>query len=545
MELGRALQSVDLNGLPAAAAALIELLQQRVQQQEHLITRQTREIAWRDAKLEKVTFELARLKRWKFGASTEAMSAQQRALFEETMTEDEASLQAQLAALKASLPDTSDKPKASPRKPRRQHLPEHLRRVEHRHEPESTNCGCGTAMVRVGEDVSERLDIIPAEFFVHRHIYGKWACRCCQKLVQAGAVPEIIDGGIAASGFVAHTLISRFVDHLPYYRQETINARSGVHTPRSTLASISGQGGAALEPLHEALKHFVLQAPVLHADETPVAMLDPGSGKTKRAYVWAYARGEFDSQRGVVFDFCLGRGAQYPTLFLAGGSGPPGREQPPWRGTLLTDQYAVYDAVVNERTCSGRIAAACAAHARRKFEELANTGASEVAQEAIRRFALIYHAEGQFAGMDDQQRLEARRELTRPMWDNMFEWLQLERRRVAAGGATAKAIDYSLGCWTALTRHLHDGAVGLDNNYLERQIKPWQMGRRAWLFAGSELAGQRAAVVMSLVQSAKMNGHDPWLYLRDVLARLPTHLNSRIEELLPHRWQPSARCAPT
>jgi transposase len=289
MELARDLDSVDLAGVPADVAALIKRLQQDNERKQNLIERQSCEIAWRDAKLEKVTFELARLKRWKFGAKSEAMSAQQRALFEETMAEDEASLLAQLAALKASHPETPDKPKAPPRKPRRQRLPDHLRRVEHRHEPESTNCTCGASMVRVGEDVSERLDIIPAEFFVHRHIYGKWACRCCQKLVQPSAAPELIEGGIAASGFVAHTLISRFVDYLPYYRQETINARSGVHTPRSTLSSISGQAGAALEPLYEAQKRFVLQAPVLHADETPVAMLDPGSGKTKRAYVWAYA----------------------------------------------------------------------------------------------------------------------------------------------------------------------------------------------------------------------------------------------------------------
>jgi len=532
MQLARDLDPVDLKGLPAAAAALIERLQKQVE-------RQTRDIAWRDAKLEKVTFELARLKRWKFGAKSEAMAAEQRRLFEETTAEDEASLQAQLAALKASLPQTPDAPKAAPRKPRRQSLPGHLRRVEHRHEPESTECGCGAAMVRVGEDVSERLDIIPAEFFVHRHIYGKWACRCCHKLVQPLAVPEIIEGGIAASGFIAHTLISRFVDHLPYYRQETINARSGVHTPRSTLASISGQGGAALEPLYEAHKQFVLHAAVLHADETPVAMLDPGSGKTKRAYVWAYARGELDAQRGVVFEFCLGRGAQYPTLFLGGGNGPPGREQPPWRGTLLTDQYSAYDSVVSERTCKQRIAAACLAHARRYFEELAKNGASDVAQQALQRIARIYHAEGQFAGMEHEQRLAARKQITEPMFNELHVWLQLERRRVADGGPIAKAIDYTLNCWKALTRHLEDGAVGLDNNFIERQIKPWQMGRKAWLFAGSELAGQRAAVVMSLVQSAKMNGHDPWQYLRDVLARLPTHLNSRIEELLPHRWQPN------
>jgi transposase len=257
MLLARDLDPVDLKGLPAGAAALIEQLQQRLvaQQQElerkqDLITRQAREIAWRDAKLEKVNFELARLKRWKFGASSEAMNAQQRALFEETLAEDEASLQAQLTALQASVPDTPDKSKAPPRKPRRQALPEHLRRVEHHHEPESSECGCGTAMVRVGEDVSEKLDIIPAEFFVHRHIYGKWACRSCQKLVQVSAKAEIIDGGIPASGLVAHTLISRFVDYLPYYRQEAINARSGVHTPRSNPGGLGraswGRAGAAV-----------------------------------------------------------------------------------------------------------------------------------------------------------------------------------------------------------------------------------------------------------------------------------------------------------
>lgn len=179
----------------------------------------------------------------------------------------------------------------------------------------------------------------------------------------------------------------------------------------------------------------------------------------------------------MVFEFCLGRGSQYPTLFLGGGAGPPGREQPPWRGTLLSDQYSAYDAVVSERTCKGRIAAACLAHARRYFEELAKTGASDVARDAIGRIARIYHAEGQFAAMNDEQRLTARKEITEPMWNELHVWLQLERRRVADGGAIAKAIDYSLNCWKALTRHLEDGAVGLDNNFLERQIKPWQMGR--------------------------------------------------------------------
>jgi transposase len=555
----RELKAQDLQGLkPEALTALaaqmlehielqaqeLQLKQELIEHKQQLIERKDRDIAWRDAKIEKVNFELARLKRWKFGAKTEVMNAEQRQMFQDTLLEDEASLEAQLAELRAALPETPATPKAAPRKPRRQALPEHLRRVEHHHEPEGTTCPtpeCGQPMTRVGQDVSEKLDIVPAEFFVHRHIYGKWVCRCCERLVQESAAPEIIDGGIPASGLVAHTLISRFADHLPYYRQETINARSGVHTPRSTLAAWAGQAGAALQPLYDAHKRFVLGAKVLHADETPVAMLDPGAGKTKRAYVWAYARGELDSQRGVIYEFCLGRGAHYLLAFLGGTTGPPiaPLEQPPWNGTLVCDQYAGYDRALDRRVYPQRVAAGCVVHARRKFDELAKAGASEVAVEAIRRIAAIYHVEGQFDGMSVPQRLAARQQLTQPLWQELHVWLKLERGRVADGGATAGAIDYSLNNWPSLTRHLKDGAVPLDNNFLERQIKPWAMGRKAWLFCGSELAGQRAAAVMSLVQSAKLDGHDPWAYLRDVLARLPTHLNSRIDELLPHRWQPA------
>jgi len=448
------------------------------------IERKDRDIAWRDAKIEKITFELARLKRWKFGAKSEAMTADQRQMFQDTLLEDEADLEAQLAALQAELPKTASKPKAPPRLPRRQALPDHLRRVEHHHEPEDTTCrepDCGQPMTRVGEDVSERLDIVPAEFFAHRHIYGKWVCRCCQRqgierLVQEPAAPQIIDGGIAAAGLVAHTLISRFVDHLPYYRQEAINARSGVHTPRSTLSAQSGRAGAALFPLYEAHKRFVLSGTVFHADETPVSMLDPGAGKTKRAYIWAYARGEFDEQRGVIYEFCLGRGSQYPIAFLGGAQGPPGSpidDQPAWSGTLVSDQYAGYDRVLDRRVYPQRIAAHCAAHARRKFDELVAT--SEVAKEAIKRIALIYHVEGQFTGMDEQQRLAARTQLTAPLWKALHVWLKLERGRVPDGSSIAAAIDYSLNSWSALTRHLQDGAVPIDNNFIERQIKPWAM----------------------------------------------------------------------
>lgn len=550
----RGLPSTDPQGLPPEVAALIVQLQQQVQdqaqqlserdqalaQRDALLQRKDREIALREAKIEKIQFELARLKRWTDGAKSEAMNADQRRLFEETLAEDEAALRAQLERLRreaeAAAAAAGTKPKAPPRKPRRNPLPAHLRRVEHRHEPEHTDCqeqGCGRPMQRIGEDVTERLDVVPAEFFVHRHIYGKWACRHCQTLKQAPSVPEIVEGGIAASGLLAHTAISRFVDHLPYYRQESINARSGVHTPRSTLASATGQVGAALEPLYELHKRFILDCRVVHADETPVALLDPGAGKTRRAYMWAYARSWHDLAPGVIYEFCRGRGAQHPVAFLGGDNNLGERR---WSGTLLTDRYGAYDTVVDPRLYPGRISAACAAHARRNFEELTKDGTSPIGLDALRRFARIYEVEGELKGLSDDERRAHRQRLARPLWHEMRQWLELERRMVADGSATAKAIDYTLVHWAALTRHLEDGAVALDNNHLERQIKPWAMGRRTWQFVGSELAGQRAAIIMSLVQSARMNGHDPWAYLRDVLQRLPTLPNSCLAELLPHRW---------
>ena len=539
---GEAADAIDLTGLPARVTALIERLQQQAQADAQELARREREIALAWVKIDKLNFELARLRRWKFDARTESTTAAQRQLFAETMAEDEASLRAKLAELQRGLPETPKTPKAAPRRPRRQALPEHLERVEHRHEPEDTNCpnaGCSRPMQRIGEDVSEKLDIIPAKFFVHRHIYGKWACKCCQQMRQEPAEPDVVDGGIPAAGLVAHTLISRFVDHLPYYRQAPINARSGVHTPRSTLASWGGAGGASLEPLFELQRRFILGCRVLHADETPLPLLDPGAGKTKKAYVWAWARSHHDPHPGVVYEFCLGRGAQYPVAFL-GGKGPPSPEAA-WNGTLITDQYAAYNAVLDAKAYPQRKAAACAAHARRRFEELSRgcSSASAVATEAMLRWTRIYRAEAAFAELGCDERRHARQMLSRPLWEEFEVWLKLQRTQVLGGTKIAEAIDYSLNAWKALTLHLDDGAVAIDNNLIERQIKPWKLGAKNWLFAGSALAGQRAAVVMSLVQSAKLNGLDPWAYLRDVLARIHTHPSHRLDELLPHRWQPA------
>ena len=528
-----ALKTEDLKGLSPSAMAEVaaRMLAHIGEQSRHIgaqakqLDRQGQAIKFKDAKIERITFELARLKAWRFGAKTEAMNAEQRQMFEETLAEDQASLEAQLQALQGELAQPSASTAGHiKRKPRRQALPEHLRRVEHRHEPENTTCECGEAMVRIGEDVSEKLDIVPAEFFVHRHVRGKWACKCCQRLVQEPVEPQIIDKGMPAPGLLAHTMVSRFVDHMPYYRQEQINARSGVHTPRATLASWAGQTGAGLEPLFDAHKAFVFGSRVLHADETPVAMLDPGAGKTKRAYLWAYARGGFEPQPGVAYDFCISRAARHPVAFLKG-----------WSGTLVCDDYVAYDSVLK---LENRIEAGCTAHSRRKFDELIKANQSPVAAQAVQRIAALYRIEREAKELSPEDRLAVRQDRTKPLCKEMHVWLQLERQRVPDGSAIAGAIDYSLNRWGALTRFLQDGDVPIDNNHCENLMRPWAMGRKAWLFAGSELAGQRAAIIMSLLQSAKLNGHDPRAYLKDVLARLPTHLNSRINELLPHRWQP-------
>ena len=533
----RHFKAQDLRGLSpdALAAAAEQVLAHISEQSKHIseqskrIDAQAQAIKWRDAKIESITFQLARLKAWKFGAKTEAMNAEQRALFEETCAADQASLEAQLAALQPATVGSTAPDQQTRRQPKREALPAHLPRVDQRVEPEDTNCptpACGQPMVRVGEDISERLDIIPAQFFVQRQIRGKWACRCCQILVQEPAAPQVFDNAIPTPGLQAHTVVSRFVDHIPYYRQEQINARSGVHTPRSTLAAWSGQTGAQLMPLYEAHRVFVLGSRVVHADETPIGLLDPGGGKTKKAYMWAYARGAFEAEPGVVYDFCAGRGGKYPHAFLKD-----------WEGTLVVDAYAGYDATLS---LEGRFTANCLAHARRKFDELVKANASEVAKQAILRIAGLYRVEADARGLTHEQRLLMRKERSLPLWEELHVWLQLERQRVPDGSAIAKAIDYSLNHWKGLSRFLADGAVPIDNNHIENQMRPWALGRKNWLFIGSQLAGERAAIVMSLLQSAKLNGHEPWAYLKDVLTRLPTQMNSRIEELLPHRWQPAS-----
>ena len=336
----------DLDTLDAAQ--MREAMRSMLEQME----RHSREMAFKQAIIDKLTHENAVLKRLKFAAQSERFNAEQRDLLEETLDADLEAVSREIEALTPATPATPER-----RQPRRAALPAALPRREVRHEPENTTCACGCQMKRIGEDVTEKLDYVPGVFSVERHIRGKWACAQCETIVQVPVAAHVIDKGIPTAGLLAQVLVAKYADHLPLYRQEGIFARAGLAIPRSTLAQWVGSAGVQLQPLVDAMRDELLRHRVLHADETPVAMLDPGAGKTHRAYLWSYCTTSYDSDRLVVFDFAEGRAGRHPMKFL----GHP--EDRGWRGTLVCDDYSGYKALFAQ----GVTEAGCLAHARRKL----------------------------------------------------------------------------------------------------------------------------------------------------------------------------------
>ena len=487
-------------------------LRELVRRQAEVITRNDRELNWRQVKIDKLTHEVAYYKRHYFGVKAERLPVEQGQLFEETLAADMAAITEELAQLSETKPKGQAK-----RKP----LPPELPRTEIHHEPESTTCTCGCQMQRIGEDVAEKLDYTPGTFTVERHIRGKWACAECETLVQAPVPAHVIDKGIPTTGLLAQVLVAKYADHLPLYRQEAIFGRAGLAIPRSTLAQWVGSCGVQLQPLVDAMRTELLQRRVLHADETPVSMLKPGNGKAHRAYLWAYATGAFENIKAVVYDFCESRSGEHARRFLGD-----------WRGSLTCDDFSGYKALI----ASGVTEVGCLAHARRKFFDLHAANQSQIAEVALQQFARVYEIEREVKEIATDQRQTIRQQQTKPLLDALHQWMVLQRQKVPEGSASAKALDYSLRRWEALTRFVDDGQLPVDNNWIENQIRPIAIGRNNWLFAGSLRAGQRAAAVMTLIQSARLNGHDPYAYLKDVLARLPTQRVSLVHELLPHRW---------
>jgi transposase len=476
-------------------------------------------LTFKQATIDKLTHENAILKRLKFAAQSERFSAEQRSLLEESLDAD---LQAVSDEIEQLQSDDTASPKAR-QQPKRQVLPANLPRTDIHHEPDSTTCQCGCQLKRIGEDVAEKLDYVPGVFSVARHIRGKWACTQCETLTQAPVDAHVIDKGIPTTGLLAQVLVAKFADHLPLYRQEAIFGRAGLAIPRSTLGAWVGSCGVQLQPLVDALKAEILSHSVVHADETPVQMLKPGNGKTHRAYLWAYAAGAFENIKAVVYDFCDSRAGENAKVFLGD-----------WRGSLVCDDFSGYKQLMTQ----GVTEVGCLAHARRKFFDLHASNKSQIAHSALEQIGRIYDIEREIKELNPDERQRIRQDKSKPLLDALHQWMILNRQKIIDGSATAKALDYSLRRWGALTRFISNGQLPIDNNHIENQIRPIAIGRNNWLFAGSLRAGKRGAAIMSLIQSAKLNGHDPYVYLKDVLTRLPTQRNSMIGELLPHRWTP-------
>lgn len=514
--------------LPPEMVCHVENLFSGLQQERDSLSEKTKkhtaELRNNKLYIEKLVMQIAWLKRMRFGAKTEALLKTHRDLFDETLEADLAECEKRLAELGQEVAETdltatdAEKPKRT--RAGRQPLPAHLPRIEIRHEPESIDCPqCGAERILVGEDVTEKLNIIPARFEVERHVYPKYVCRPCETIHSEPAVPSIIDGGMATSALLAWVMVSKYVDHLPLYRLEEQALRSDLILSRSTLANWVGQVGVALEPLVHRLIEFVFMNRALHADETPVKQLDPGRGKTKTCQLWAYRSNVLGQGPPIiVFDYQAGRGGVHPLQFLKN-----------WSGHLMVDDYAGYKKLFKGVV----VELGCMAHARRKFFDLMDKQKSPIAEEALRRIGKLYVIEKRIRHLPDEARATIRRKYSQPQLEALHLWLQSTRHTVANGSALARAMDYTLRRWPALSLYATEGHLPIDNNPVENAIRPIAIGKKNWLFVGSEAAGKRAANIQTLLGTARLNGIEPMKWLTETLEKLPTWPNSRIDELLP------------
>ncbi len=450
--------------------------QEVISQHELTIARRDHEIAYKTAKIDKLTHELARLRRVQFSAKSERMNPEQRELFDETMVADIAAVEAELGALQDSTSAPSPKPPRA--KPVRRALPPELPREVTVHMPEQCDCAsCGSALTQIGTHASEKLDVKPPVFFVRRDEYPQLACPHCETIVAEPVAPALIDRGQAAPGLLAQITIQKYADHLPLYRQEAILARHGITLARSTLAEWLGHVGLRLQPLVDALRAKLLTVDILHADETPVAQLDPGAGKTKRAYLFAYAGHGWPSDAGagcagaarspepqpiVIFDYCPSRAGKHAADFLG-----------EWQGALMVDDYGGYKALF----AHGITELGCWAHARRKFFDAHKASGSPVAKEALQHIGALYAIEASLRDLTPEARGRERRRRLVPKLDALKRWLDELQPKVLGNTGLDKAVNYTLKRWNALARVADDGRYPIDNNPIENAIRPIAIGR--------------------------------------------------------------------
>ncbi|HYZ20601.1 MAG TPA: IS66 family transposase [Rhodopila sp.] len=512
---------LDPTTLPDSVSALRSLLLHR--EAEHAADLAAAQAGLKEQVLrnEQLKQRLARLLRERFGASSEKLRGAIEQL--ELVLGD---LEEQVAETTPPEPEQRTapaEPETSRRKPARRPLPDALPRdvVEHAAPCACPHCG-GTVLRRLGEDVTEVLEYVPGAFRVTRHVRPKLSCRSCERIAQAAAPSLPIYRGLAGPGLLAHVLVAKYCDHLPLYRQAEIYARDGVDLDRSTLADWVGQTARLMRPLVEAVGSHVMTAARVHADDTTVPVLDPGRGRAKTGRLWCYVRDDrpFGSQAppAVLYRYSADRKGEHPREHLGA-----------FRGILQADGYAGYAGLYDR----GVTEAACWAHARRKFFDVHAETQSPLAAEALHRIAALYGIETSARGKSPETRLAIRQDKSAPLLADLRVWLENSLGRISGKSSLAGAIRYTLSRWEALTLVLRDGRTCLDNNAAERAMRPMCLGRKNWLFAGSDAGGERATAAYSLIETAKLNGLNPEDYLRQVLIRIADHPVKRIDDLLP------------
>jgi transposase len=488
--------------------------------QERIATHQ--QLLQRESEIETLKLLLSQLRRMQFGRKSEKLERQIEQL--ELRLED---LQLAQAAEQTQCAESWSAESFTPAakvKPARRPLPEHLPRQTQTYEAKHSACpDCGGELRKLSEDVSETLEYVPECFRVIRHVRPKLSCRHCERIVQAAAPSRPIARGLAGPGLLAHVMISKYADHLPLYRQCEIYERQGIGLERSTLADWVDQCSQLLDPLVEALRRYVMAAGKLHADDTRVPVLAPGRGKTKTGRLWTYVRDDRPAgdkaAPAVWFAYSPDRGGEHPVQHLR-----------MFQGALQADAYAGFNQLYKDDRIQE---VACWAHVRRKFYDLEQAHASPLAREALERIAALYAIEDDIRGRPPDERQQVRQTRTRPLLQSLQDWLEVSLTKLSRKSDTTAAIRYALTLWSALTRFCDDGHLEIDNNAAERALRAVTLGRKNYLFAGSDAGGERAAILYSLIGSAKLNGLDPESYLRDVLTRIADHPIRRIEELLP------------
>jgi transposase len=517
----------DLSGLDREAlqALLVAEHAERMATQQRLLSR--------EQEIESLKLFLAKLQRWQFGRKSEKLARQIDQL--ELRLEDLEQTKAAAESAPAANPSSAASRPRTTKPAKRRPLPEHLPRTTQTHQPKSSQCpDCGGELRKLGEDVSEMLEYIPALLQVIRHVRPKLSCGKCERIVQAPAPSRPIARGLAGPGLLAHVLISKYCDHLPLYRQSQIYAREGIDLDRSTLADWVGGAAALLDPLVEALQRYVMAATKLHADDTPVPVLAPGNGKTKTGRLWTYVRDDRPAgdtaPPAVWFAYSPDRKGEHPAQHLRR-----------FQGALQADAYAGFNQLYQDRRVQE---VACWAHVRRKFYDLDQAHASPIAKEALQRIAALYAIEGEIRGRPPEIRQQVRQSRARPLLESLREWLEGSLTRLSRKSETTRTIRYALELWTALTVYCQDGHLEIDNNAAERALRAVAIGRKNYLFCGADSGGERAAAIYSLIGTAKLNGLDPEVYLREVLTRIAEHPITRIEELFPWHVKNASLASP-